>query len=288
MKICKTISEVRNTIDLLRKRGKNVGFVPTMGALHEGHAALIRAARKECKVVVVSIFVNPMQFGPTEDFAKYPRPFEADCLLCEREGADVIFAPEGREMCAPGNDTCVVQERLTKVLCGKSRPDHFRGVLTIVLKLFNIIAPDTAYFGQKDAQQVLVIKRMVTDLNLPLKVATIPTSREPDGLAISSRNSYLSLEQRKDAVCLYGALCRARDMVTAGGRDAERIRAEMRRIIRSSRRVRLDYAEIVDAHTLDRIDRITGDVLVAVAVYIRTTRLIDNVCLTIDGKEILC
>jgi pantoate--beta-alanine ligase len=268
--------------------GKTVGFVPTMGALHEGHASLIRAARKECDIVVVSIFVNPAQFGPKEDFAKYPRPFEADCRVCEREGADVVFTTTPEEMYPAGYETYVAQERLTKALCGKSRPTHFRGVLTVVLKLFNIVAPDSAYFGQKDAQQVLVIKRMVADLNSPVKIATIPTSRERDGLAMSSRNAYLSPEERRDAACLYEALCRAREMLAAGERDAGKVRDEMRRIIESRGSARIDYVEIADPRNLETIDRISGDVLVAVAVYMGGTRLIDNICLSREGKEILC
>jgi len=288
MKICKTIEEARKVIGNLRKGGRKVGFVPTMGALHEGHAALVRAARKECEIIVVSIFVNPAQFGPKEDFAKYPRPFEADCRVCERERVDVVFTTTPEEMYPTGYDTHVVQEHLTQALCGKSRPTHFRGVLTVVLKLFGIVMPDAAYFGQKDAQQVLVIRRMVADLNLPVRIVTMPTSREPDGLAMSSRNAYLSPEERRDATCLYEALRRAREMVADGERDAGKVCSEMRRIISNRKSARIDYAEVVDPRNLNGIDQISGDILVAVAAYIGGTRLIDNLCLTRDGKDILC
>jgi len=287
MKICHTIDEARKAIGDLRP-GKTLGFVPTMGALHEGHAALIRAARKQCDLVAVSIFVNPAQFGPKEDFAKYPRPFDADCRLCERERADLVFTTTPEEMYSHGYDTYVVQDHLTSVLCGKSRPNHFRGVLTVVLKLFNIVAPDFAYFGQKDAQQVIVINRMAADLNLPVRLVTIPTTREPDGLAMSSRNAYLSPGERRDAVCLHEALSRARDMVRSGEKNAEKIREEMMRIIRARQSARIDYVEIVDAHGLNKIERIENDVLVALAVYSGDTRLIDNLCLTHEGQEILC
>jgi len=288
MKICKTIDDARKTIAEMRKGGKTVGFVPTMGALHEGHAGLIRAARNECGIVVVSIFVNPAQFGPKEDYAKYPSPFKADCRVCEREGADVVFTTTPEEMYPAGYETYVVQERLTKALCGKSRPTHFRGVLTVVLKLFNIVAPDAAYFGQKDAQQVIVIKRMAADLNLPVRIVTIPVSREADGLAMSSRNAYLSPEERRAATCLYEALCRAREMVAGGERDAAKVRSEMRRVIEGRKSARIDYVELVDPRNLEGIDRISGDTLIAVAVHVGGTRLIDNLCLTRDGKDILC
>jgi pantoate--beta-alanine ligase len=288
MKMCKTIDETRDAIADLRKVGKTLGFVPTMGALHEGHAALIRAARKQSDLVAVSIFVNPAQFGPKEDFAKYPRPFDADCRLCEREGADLVFTATPEEMYPRGYDTYVVQEHLAGVLCGKSRPNHFRGVLTVVLKLFNIVAPDFAFFGQKDAQQVIIIKRMASDLNLPVRLVTIPTTRESDGLAMSSRNAYLSPDERRDAACLHEALSRARDMVRSGEKNAGKIREGMTRIIRSRQSARIDYVGIVDAHGLNRVERIENDVLVALAVYIGATRLIDNLCLTHEGQEILC
>lgn len=288
MEICDTIEKARAAIARLRKGGRSVGFVPTMGALHEGHLALVRAAWKESDVVVVSIFVNPMQFGPDEDLAKYPRTFEADCRACEKEGVDLVFTTTPAEMYPAGYDTYVAQERLTGVLCGVSRPAHFRGVLTVVLKLFNIVAPDAAYFGQKDAQQVIVIRRMASDLNLPVRIVTIPVFREADGLAMSSRNVYLLPGERREATCLHQALSRAGEMIRGGERDAGKIRREMRRVIGACRTARVDYVEIVDAKTLQSVERIERDVLAPVAVYIGKTRLIDNVCLTPEGREILC
>jgi len=288
LEICDTIKKAREAIARLRKGGGRVGLAPTMGALHEGHLSLVRAARKECDVVVVSIFVNPTQFGPAEDLERYPRTFNADCRACEAEGVDMVFAPAPEEMYPPGYETYVVEENLTGVLCGRSRPTHFRGVLTVVLKLFNIVKPDAAYFGQKDAQQAVVIKRMVSDLNLPVDIVTMPICREADGLAMSSRNSYLSTEERRDAVCLYEALCRARGMIAGGEKDARAVRAEMRKIIGRHGSARIDYVEIVDPRTLESVETISRDVLIPLAVYIGRTRLIDNICLTPEGREILC
>ena len=289
LEICDTIERAREAIARLKKAGRAaVGLVPTMGALHEGHLSLIRAARGESDVVVVSIFVNPTQFAPDEDLAGYPRTFDADCKACGREGVDVVFTTTPEEMYPQGYDTYVVGENLTSVLCGRARPAHFRGVLTVVLKLFNIIGPDFAYFGRKDAQQAIVVRRMVRDLNLPVRIVTMPVCRESDGLAMSSRNSYLSPEERRDAVCLYEALCRARELVSAGERNAGVLRDEMRKIITARPSAEIDYVEVVDVKTLERVERVSRDVLVALAVYVGKTRLIDNICLTPEGKEIPC
>jgi len=279
MEVARTIGEVREKISAARRRGLSVGFVPTMGALHEGHLSLMRRAREETGYVVISIFVNPTQFAPNEDFDKYPRQFESDKELAEKEGVDLIFYPDVEEMYPDGFVTKVVQEKLTEVWEGASRPTHFTGVLTVVAKLFNIVQPDKAYFGQKDFQQSVVVRRMVRDLNMPLEIVVCPTVREPDGLAMSSRNSYLSPEERKDALCLFKALSEAKRLFDSGERDADRIRREMRRIIESHDRAQLDYATIVDAETLSEVETVkSGDVAI-VAARVGSTRLIDNMVL---------
>jgi len=280
MRIVEATSLMRQFSAERRAAGRRLGLVPTMGALHEGHLSLIRRARKDCGAVAVSLFVNPTQFGPAEDLEKYPRTFAADRAACEELGADVLFAPKAEEMYQPDAETFVVQDRLAAVLEGASRPTHFRGVLTVVLKLFNIIAPDVAYFGQKDYQQTVVIRRMVRDLDVPVEIAVLPTVREPDGLAMSSRNRYLSADERRQAVCVYQALELARSRFARGERSAERLLAEMRGRIDKERAARIDYVQVVESDTLRPVEQAkTGDVALA-AVFVGTTRLIDNVVLT--------
>ena len=228
MEIVKTTESVRVLVKAARSEGKKVGIVPTMGALHVGHISLIEAAVKECDFVVVSIFVNPTQFGEGEDFEKYPRPLEADLDICRKGGVDVVFLPTSEQMYPTENITWVNVEKLTDTLCGESRPGHFRGVTTVCAKLFNIVGPDAAFFGQKDAQQTVVIKRMVADLNIPVEIVVCPTVREGEGLAVSSRNKYLTEEQKKDAALIYKSLQKCREMIEAGTTDTGQITAEMR------------------------------------------------------------
>jgi pantoate--beta-alanine ligase len=251
-----------------------------MGALHEGHLSLVRAAKAQCDAVVVSIFVNPTQFGPTEDLAKYPRRFERDCALLEKENVDIVFAPSVEEMYAEGASTWVTVEGLSDKLDGRSRPGHFRGVTTVVAKLFHVIEPDVAFFGQKDAAQVAVIRRMVRDLNFPVEIAVCPIVREPDGLAMSSRNAYLNPEERQRALVLQRSLRRVEEKFRAGERDPARLVAGAKQLIADEPQVRLDYFEIVDPDTLDPLEQISRPALAAVAAYVGTTRLIDNAALT--------
>ena len=262
-----------------RGAGKRLGLVPTMGALHEGHLSLVRAARGSSDVVAASIFVNPTQFGPNEDLAKYPRSFERDCELLEREGVDWVFAPSVEEMYPHGAVTWVTVEGLSDKLDGRSRPGHFRGVATIVAKLFHAVEPDVAFFGQKDAAQVAVIRRMVRDLSLPVEIVVCPIVREPDGLAMSSRNAYLDREQRKRAPALHRALMRVKKLAEAGERKAELLIEAAREEIGQESWVTVDYFEIVDPETLDPVADVSRGALVAVAAYVGTTRLIDNVVL---------
>lgn len=280
MKICATIREARAACCGARANGIRLGLVPTMGALHEGHLSLVRAAKAQSRVVAVSIFVNPTQFGPTEDLAKYPRQFERDCQLLEKEGADILFAPSIEEMYPKSQTTWVTVEGLSEKLDGKSRPGHFRGVTTVVSKLFHIIEPDLAFFGQKDAAQVAVIRRMVRDLNFAVEIVVCPIVREPDGLAMSSRNAYLSPDERRHALVLSRSLQRVQEEFRAGEVGAAKLVAAARENFAREPQVRLDYFEIVDPDTLDPVERITGTTLVAVAAYVGTTRLIDNVVLT--------
>ena len=270
---------MRSASHAVRKPGSPLGLVPTMGALHEGHLSLVRAARASCDAVAVSIFVNPTQFGPNEDLAKYPRSFERDRELLEREGVDVLFAPSVEEMYPGGTVTWVTVEGLSSKLDGRSRPTHFRGVTTVVAKLFHIIEPDVAFFGQKDAAQVAVIRRMVRDLNLPVEIAVCPTVREADGLAMSSRNAYLDAGQRKQALVLHRSLMRVKQLADAGERSAAKLAAAGREEFAAERSVRLDYFEIVDPETLDPVAEVSKRALVAVAAYVGPTRLIDNVLL---------
>jgi pantoate--beta-alanine ligase len=279
--VATTAEAVRAAVADARRRGRTVGLVPTMGALHAGHASLIRAARAETGFVVVSVFVNPTQFGPNEDFHRYPRPFERDLELCGREEVDLVFHPEPAVMYPPGFRTFVEVRELQDVLCGASRPGHFRGVATVVLKLFNLVRPDAAYFGQKDAQQVRLIEQMVRDLDVPVRVVRCPIVREPDGLALSSRNRYLDAEQRRHAAGLWRALDEARRSVEQGERDAAAVqRALAARLVALPGAV-LDYAAVVDADTLQPVRRLHGTVLLAVAVKFGATRLIDNLLLSV-------
>jgi len=280
MKIFSTISDARSTSREVRLGGKRLGFVPTMGALHAGHLSLVRAAKAGCDAVAVSIFVNPTQFGPNEDFAKYPRPFESDCAALDKEGVDIIFAPSVEEMYPKGETTWVTVEGLSEKLDGASRPGHFRGVTTIVSKLFHLIEPDIAFFGQKDAAQLAVIRRMVRDQNFPVEIVSCPIVREPDGLAMSSRNAYLSAEDRRRALVLNHSLREVEKEFRGGQIAAPRLRSAGRAVIAQEPQVRLDYFEIVDPDTLDPVDRISQPTLVAVAAYVGSTRLIDNTALT--------
>ena len=284
MEIAKTIEAARSLVKAARGQDKTIGFVPTMGALHIGHISLIEAAVKQCDFVVVSIFVNPTQFGPGEDLEKYPRPLDADLKICEKHNVDLVFNPTAEEMYSQENVTWVTVEKLTEPLCGRSRPDHFRGVATVCAKLFNIIGPDIAFFGQKDAQQAVVIKRMIADLNMPLEIVVCATIREPDGLAVSSRNQYLSAQQRKDAAIIYKSLQKCRQMIEAGARDPKKVAAEMRRILTRVPSIEIEYIDIVDAETLEQIDPIAGRVLAVVAVRLGPARLIDNILLDV-GKQ---
>jgi pantoate--beta-alanine ligase len=279
--VTSTIDAVRRHVAEARGRGFSIGLVPTMGALHEGHASLIRMARAETGFVVVSIFVNPTQFGPAEDFTRYPRPLEHDLEVCRRGGVDLVFAPQAATLYPAGYQTYVEVQGMQDVLCGRSRPGHFRGVATVVLKLFHIVQPDTAYFGQKDAQQACIIQQMVRDLDVPVQLHIGPTIREPDGLALSSRNQYLDAEQRRQATVLWQALQEARLRVAGGERDAVALQQALAARIESTTGAVLDYAAVVDAGTLQPLDRLVGTVLVAVAVRFGGTRLIDNLVLRV-------
>jgi pantoate--beta-alanine ligase len=277
MEVAETIEEIRRMVKTAHDEGRKIGLVPTMGALHIGHISLIEAAVKNCDFVIVSIFVNPTQFVPGEDFEKYPRPLEADLKICRQAGVDAVFAPSPEQMYPGENVTWVTVEKLTEPLCGQSRPGHFRGVTTVCAKLFNIVVPDTAYFGRKDAQQAIVIKRMVADLNMPLEIVVCPTVREPNGLAVSSRNQYLTAQQKKDAANIYKSLQTCRGMIDAGTTETHQIIAEMRKILQQIPSGQIEYVSIVDAETLESIDKISGKVLVAVAVKVGPARLIDNI-----------
>jgi pantoate--beta-alanine ligase len=268
---------MRNASRAGRRAGGRLGFVPTMGALHEGHLSLVRAARGAADVVASSIFVNPTQFGPSEDLAKYPRSFERDCELLEREGVELLFAPAVDEMYPAGAVTWVTVEGLSDKMDGRSRPGHFRGVATVVAKLFHIVEPDAAFFGQKDAAQLAIIRRMVRDLNLPVEIVACPIVREPDGLAMSSRNAYLDGEQRRQALVLHHSLLRVQQLADAGERDAGRLVAAGREEFARENSVRLDYFEIVNPDTLDPVENVSDYVLVTVAAYVGSTRLIDNI-----------
>lgn len=276
MKIVHTVEEVRTEVKEWRKAGLSVGLVPTMGYLHEGHKSLIDRAVKENDKVVVSVFVNPMQFGPTEDLASYPRDLQRDAALCEDAGATLIFNPEPENMYSDDFSSFIDMNTLTKGLCGKTRPIHFRGVCTVVGKLFNIVQPDKAYFGQKDAQQLAVIRHMVNDLNFNLEIVGCPIIREADGLAKSSRNTYLNPVERQAALILSKSLERGRELIEAGEKDTAVIKKAITDMIETEPLAKIDYVEIVDWNTLEPVDTIEGPVLNAIAVYIGKTRLIDN------------
>lgn len=276
MIILEKINELRDRVKEWRSQGLKVGFVPTMGYLHEGHESLIKRASEENDKVVVSIFVNPIQFGPKEDLSTYPRDLERDSKVCERAGANIIFHPENEEMYFNDFSTFVDMNGLTSGLCGKSRPTHFRGVCTVVTKLFNIVAPDRAYFGEKDAQQLAVIKRMVRDLNIDVEVIGCPIVREEDGLAKSSRNTYLSEEERRAATILNKSLRLAKEKIENGERNSDNIKETIKEKIDSEKLAKIDYIEVVDSFSMESVDKIEKSVLVAIAVFIGKTRLIDN------------
>ena len=279
MKIGVTIAETRATCRAARASGRRLGLVPTMGALHEGHLSLVRVAKATCDAVAVSIFVNPTQFGPNEDLSRYPRPFERDCQLLEKEGIDILFAPRVEEIYPPGAVSWVLVEGLSEKLDGGSRPGHFRGVTTIVAKLFHIVEPNVAFFGQKDAAQLAVIRRMVQDLNFPVEIVACPIVREPDGLAMSSRNAYLNRDERVRARVLQRALQETREQFLAGERSAAKLISIGKEVLAGEPEVRLDYFEIVDPDTLEPIERVSQKALVAVAAFVGRTRLIDNLML---------
>jgi len=277
MKVITSVAGMKALARQWKREGKSIGFVPTMGYLHEGHLSLVRESKKRADVTVVSIFINPAQFGPNEDFKKYPRDLEKDSAYLEQAGVDCLFYPDAAEIYPPGYRTYVEVHGLQDRLCGKSRPGHFRGVVTIILKLFDIVGPDLAFFGAKDAQQVLIIEKMAADLDLGTEVVTCPLVREPDGLALSSRNAYLSSEERKAALVLSRSLRWAERAISAGERDAAKVIAGIRSLIEAEPLARVDYVEAVDPLDLDSVAEIRGDVLIALAVFVGSIRLIDNI-----------
>ncbi len=284
MKVVRRIGEMMDLSEQYRNESKTIGFVPTMGYLHEGHLSLFRIARKKSHILVVSIFVNPLQFGPSEDFKEYPRDLERDLKLCEKENVDIVFVPDEKEMYPDGFSTYVEVRNLDEELCGKFRPGHFRGVATVVLKLFNIVKPHLAVFGLKDAQQYFIIKRMVRDLNLGVEIIPGPTMREEDGLAMSSRNVYLNEEERKQALALYKSLMLAKNLIESGERDPNKIIKEMEELILDNAPLaKIQYIQIVDTKNLKPVNEMKGEVLVALAVFFGKTRLIDNVIISTDG-----
>lgn len=281
VKIIKSIEEMRDISNKIKQEGRSIGFIPTMGALHVGHLSLIQQAKKENDFVIVSIFVNPAQFGPKEDFRKYPRNLKLDAELCKKAGVNIIFSPKATPMYPNEYKTFVNVESLSEVLCGKFRAHHFRGVVTIVNKLFNIVNPDAAYFGQKDAQQSIIIKRMAQDLNMAVRIKVLPIIREADGLALSSRNKYLNHNERKDAPVLYQALLTAEKLITRKERSSAVVIRKMKQLIVQKKSAKVQYIEIVDAKNLSTLNRIKGKVLIALAVWIGKTRLVDNIIINI-------
>ncbi len=279
MRTIHSVHETQAACRAARREGKRVAFVPTMGALHEGHLTLVRAARAQSDFVVVSIFVNPLQFGPTEDFNKYPRMLAEDCAKLAAENVDLVFAPTKDDMYPAGASTVVEVQGVSDRLDGRSRPGHFKGVSTVVTKLFEIVRPELAFFGQKDAAQVAVIRKMVADLNMDLQVVVEPTVREKDGLAISSRNAYLSPEQRKQALVLYRALMRVHTMADTGERSAAKLIEAGKQVMSEERAAKLDYFEVVHPDTLEPVSDVSRGALVAVAAWVGNTRLIDNIVL---------
>ena len=280
MQVIASIFDMQSTAENLRSKDRLIGLVPTMGALHEGHLSLIRLAKERADTVIVSIFVNPTQFGPSEDFANYPRDLGRDVDLCEKAGADLVFTPAVEEMYPKGYSTYVSEELISKPLCGVSRPTHFRGVTTVLAKLFNIVRPDLAVFGQKDAQQVAVVKKMVNDLHFCIDIVTAPTVREPDGLAMSSRNRFLTATQRGEALAISQALQKAKEMVDSGVHNADRLIAEATHLMGNRRRVRVIYAAIVDRCTMEAVREVLpGKAMMAIAAWVDEVRLIDNILL---------
>lgn len=280
-----TPAAVREEISRARRGGASVGLVPTMGALHEGHASLVRLARSRTRFVAASVFVNPKQFGPREDLARYPRPIERDERLLEDLGCDLLFLPDARDLYSPDDRTRVTVAGLSETLCGASRPGHFDGVTLVVAKLLNIVAPDEAFFGQKDAQQAVIVQRMAADLDIPVRIVVGPTVRESDGLAMSSRNAYLSPEERRRAPALHAALEEARGRIEAGERASAPLAARIEERLRAAG-FEVDYAAIVDGPTLRPLPEIAGVVLVAAAARLGATRLIDNVALRVEGRAV--
>jgi len=276
MEVIESISEMKNLVKEWKRQGLSIGFVPTMGYLHEGHLALVRRAKELSDRVVVSIFVNPIQFAPGEDYQRYPRDLERDKALLEKEGVDALFSPRVEEMYPPGFQTYVEVKELSSGLCGRYRPGHFVGVATVVLKLFNIVQPDIAVFGEKDYQQLKVIQRMVQDLNLDVKIIPHPTVREEDGLAMSSRNTYLSPEERKSAIALYKALNLAEELVNQGERRVATLREKLKEFIESFPYTKVQYIEFVHPETLKEVERVDEPTLLALAVFVGEARLIDN------------
>ena len=274
---------MKEVVNSLKLEGKTIGLVPTMGYLHQGHLSLVRESLHQADQTVVSIFVNPTQFGPAEDYHQYPRDLKRDAKILEKEGVDFIFAPEVKEMYPEGYKTYVQVEKLQDRLCGRSRSGHFRGVCTVVLKLFNIVKPDLAFFGQKDAQQAIILKKMVKDLDLDVRIKVLPIVRDKDGLALSSRNTYLNPDQRKAALSLSRSLKMAEEMIKKGERKAEKIIKRIKEIIEKEPLARLDYAEIVELEELNPVTKIDQDVLIALAVFIDRVRLIDNTIIRLKG-----
>jgi len=285
VRVIRSIKEMAGFSDKMRSKGKAIGFVPTMGALHEGHSSLILRAHKENDIVVVSIFVNPIQFGPKEDYRRYPRNLKHDARLCQKAGADVIFCPGAQQMYHDNYKTYVIVENLSDVLCAKFRPGHFKGVATVVTKFFNIVRPHKAYFGQKDAQQAIIIKKIAEDLNIPVRIKVMPTVREKDGLAMSSRNTYLNKEERLDAKVLYQALILAKNLIKRGYTDSSGIIRKMRRLINKKKSACIQYIAIVNPNDLQPIDKIRGRILIALSAWIGRTRLIDNIIAKAQKKD---
>jgi len=277
VEIIRSISYMKSVVKCIKDQHKTIGFVPTMGWLHEGHLSLIRTARKENQIVAISIFVNPMQFGPEEDYEEYPRDLKHDRQAAQNEGVDYIFYPSVKEMYPERFQTKVSVTKLKNHLCGISRPSHFDGVTTVLAKLFNILEPDNVYFGQKDAQQSLIVDRMVRDLNFPIKMHTLPIVREPDGLAMSSRNKNLSPEERKSALSLYQALMHAHKMIKNGETDSKKIKTAMQEIISNEPFTKIDYIEIVNYNNLEPVEKVSASTLIALAVWVGKVRLIDNI-----------
>lgn len=284
MQVAKTVREVRAWTKIAREDGKTIGFVPTMGYFHEGHLSLMRRAKTECDLCVVSLFVNPTQFGPHEDYQRYPRDFARDAAMAESVGVDLLFAPEVEEMYPPGYQTYVEVTEVTRRLEGAARPGHFRGVATVCAKLFNIVQADRAYFGKKDYQQLKVIQRLVRDLNLPVEIVPCETVREPDGLAMSSRNVYLKPEERQAATVLYRALCAGRDAILAGERDGAKVQRLIEQVIATEPLVQPEYVDVANAESLEPLEALQGEVLLSLAARVGIARLIDNVTVVVPEE----